>query len=227
MIAPATEWRSVVGSDGKYEVSNTGLVRSVKNLRLLKGSRSSTGYVVVYVGRMSATGNRARTSVHRLVLASFVGPANGLHANHINGIRNDNRIENLEWVTPRENMRHSIIRAPRNVGLSPIASPPIETIERVEKYSDPSLFTLSDKQASILLFIVNHTEKNKVPPTIREIGKAFHISSPNGVMCHLRALVAKGKLAKARGLSRAYVPIQGPKCPHCGCCISPEAAVVS
>ena len=45
--------------------------------------------------------------VHRLVLETFKGPARGLHCNHKNGIRSDNRLENLEWVTRAENERHA------------------------------------------------------------------------------------------------------------------------
>lgn len=45
--------------------------------------------------------------IHRLVLETFQGPAYGLHCNHRNGVRADNRLENLEWVTRSENERHA------------------------------------------------------------------------------------------------------------------------
>jgi hypothetical protein len=46
--------------------------------------------------------------VHRLVLATFIGPGDGLEANHKNARKDDNRLVNLEWVTRTENTKHAI-----------------------------------------------------------------------------------------------------------------------
>jgi repressor LexA len=51
---------------------------------------------------------------------------------------------------------------------------------------------LTSKQQEILLYIRKYIELNGYPPAIRDIGTAFKIKSPNGVMCHLRALQKKG-----------------------------------
>ena len=51
---------------------------------------------------------------------------------------------------------------------------------------------LTDTQARIFQFILKYIEQNGYPPAIRDIGNAFDIASPNGVMCHLRALQKKG-----------------------------------
>jgi repressor LexA len=51
---------------------------------------------------------------------------------------------------------------------------------------------MTPKQNEIFTFIRKYIEENGYPPAIRDIGKAFKIASPNGVMCHLRALQKKG-----------------------------------
>lgn len=92
-------WKPLI-ADPFYEVSSEGRVRRVggKVLRLWK---LRTGYLQVKLSR-----NR-RAAVHRLVCESFHGVANGRHVNHINGIKDDPRADNLEWVTPSENMLHA------------------------------------------------------------------------------------------------------------------------
>lgn len=61
---------------------------------------------------------------------------------------------------------------------------------------------LTDKQQQIFDFIRTYIEGNGYPPTIRDICKAFGIKSPNGVMCHLRALEKKGRINRNLKLSR-------------------------
>ncbi|CAN5320667.1 transcriptional repressor LexA [soil metagenome] len=61
---------------------------------------------------------------------------------------------------------------------------------------------LTVKQQRIFDFIREHIENQGYPPTIRDICKAFDIKSPNGVMCHLRALKDKGKIERNEKLSR-------------------------
>ncbi|MGL4423030.1 MAG: transcriptional repressor LexA [Gemmataceae bacterium] len=61
---------------------------------------------------------------------------------------------------------------------------------------------LTEKQSQILHYIQSHIQSQGYPPTIRDICKAFNIKSPNGVMCHLRALEAKGKINRNQNLSR-------------------------
>ena len=65
---------------------------------------------------------------------------------------------------------------------------------------------LTDRQADILGFIVSYIEQNGFSPTIRDIGRHFGISSPNGVMCHIRALRTKGYLNAEPRLARAFRP---------------------
>lgn len=58
---------------------------------------------------------------------------------------------------------------------------------------------LSERQKKVLKFITDFYITHGVPPTIRWIGKSMNINSPNGVLCHLVALLVKGKLRRISG----------------------------
>lgn len=53
---------------------------------------------------------------------------------------------------------------------------------------------LTPRQQSVLDFIQRHVTENGYPPTVRDIGAEFGLTSPNGVLCHLKALRRKGRL---------------------------------
>lgn len=77
----------------------------------------------------------------------------------------------------------------------------------------------TDRQAEMLAYIKGHIREHGLPPTTREIGLALGIRSPNGVMCHIKALIAKGCLKRhGRGLSRGWLPADADSdvCPCCG-----------
>ena len=103
-------WKKVVGFEGLYEVSLFGKVRSIKrngtNGGILKEFTNKIGYKIVVLSK----NNIQKTILcHRIIAQAFIeNPDNKPTVNHKNGIKNDNRIENLEWATYLENNVHAI-----------------------------------------------------------------------------------------------------------------------
>jgi hypothetical protein len=96
------EWVEVPGFNGRYFVSRSGEVKSVygKKERIRKSSYGDNGYVNIHLN--GGDNGRVYFKVHRLVMLCFYGSSD-LHVDHINGIKDDNRLENLRYCTVREN----------------------------------------------------------------------------------------------------------------------------
>jgi hypothetical protein len=115
-------WLFVVGSENKFAVSNLGRVKRMYDYptktQLSNNPNDELGCIkplyikpdgYAAVGAFIHGKNKPH-SVHRLVAEAFIpNPENKLCVNHINSNRSDNRVENLEWVTHRENIIHSMV----------------------------------------------------------------------------------------------------------------------
>lgn len=98
-------WKPVKEFPG-YQVSNLGRVMS-KNKRIRKPYKRNDGYMDIALHKNGASYTH---KVHRLVAEAFIpNPDKKLRVNHINGIKDCNRAENLEWVTDEENVKHALI----------------------------------------------------------------------------------------------------------------------
>lgn len=125
-------WKAIQGYEGYYEVSDTGLIRSLdrvvpdtkSGLKHLKGKimkqtesigrTRDSGYYVVNL-RKNHTANV--TPVHRIVAEAFIENSLGLPTvNHIDGDKHNNHVTNLEWVSYSENNIHALKNGLRNPG---------------------------------------------------------------------------------------------------------------
>lgn len=101
-------FKPVLNYEGRYEISNQGVIRNVRTNRIMKHGTNYKGYNVV---TLTDEGGPRSFLVHRLVWTAFNGPIpNNLQINHLNEVKTDNRLDNLEAVTAAENIRWSIAK---------------------------------------------------------------------------------------------------------------------
>ncbi len=104
-------WKAIKGYEGFYEVSNYGNVRSLKYNKVKVMAKVFIGRKRMhYHGVHLRFGGKCETlKIHRLVAIAFIpNPENKPNINHVDSNRLNNNIDNLEWCTQKENIRHCI-----------------------------------------------------------------------------------------------------------------------
>ena len=111
-------WADIEGYEGFYEISHLGRVKSLRRTimrtnnrkqtfkeNILKPVLTSKGYLTVNLHKV---GKVKTFKIHRLLALSFIdNPDNKPQVNHIDGIKTNNRLNNLEWNTSSENTQHA------------------------------------------------------------------------------------------------------------------------
>lgn len=125
---PTEIWKDIAGYEGLYQASNFGRVKALKRpisyinkygnptntftkehimhpSNVGRGWKEHNGYLSV---ALQVKNKQKRYNVHRLVAQAFIpNPENKPQVNHIDGNKHNNRVDNLEWATREENMRHA------------------------------------------------------------------------------------------------------------------------
>jgi hypothetical protein len=157
-------WKDIVGYEGRYKVSNNGNVKSLARITesrkgvfqnkkevMLKSFDSGRGYLKY---KLCSSGEKT-ISAHKLVAMAFIeNPENKSQINHLNGLKKDNRVCNLEWCTGSENVIHSLNN---NLKIS-------------QKGSEHGMSKLTEK---------NVLEIRKIgrTKTLKEIGKIYNVDA--------------------------------------------------
>lgn len=140
------QWRDIDGYDGMYQVSDLGRVRSRKSgeWKMMKGGKNNKGYLNVI---LSKDGNVKCFLIHRLVANAFIHNYDESKTviNHINEIKTDNKVENLEWCTISYNNAYNGLRKrqyhpqPKRDKIRPLYNPEISIKENIAIFKEQGI----------------------------------------------------------------------------------------
>lgn len=166
-------WRPVKDYEGYYEVSNMGNVRSIDRVvergkgftrrkSKILTTRKIGGYICV---GLTKKGIQKQKRVHRLIAQAFIpNPENKPCIDHINTIKTDNRIENLKWVTYKENAQNPITaaRCRSNTYTKEVIKKALETKKRNQKKRAPKTVYQFDKKGNFIAEYYSGAEASRI-----------------------------------------------------------------
>ena len=136
-------WKDIKEYEGLYQISNKGNIKN-KN-KELKQDENKKGYMCITLHKK---GKKKKKGIHRIVAETFIqNNESKKQVNHIDGNKKNNSIENLEWVTPKENIRHAEKNKLRNSILkNPNSKLSLKDIQEIRN---------SDKSTKELMIVYN------------------------------------------------------------------------
>ena len=134
--------KEIKGFEGRYTISNLGIVRSLLTGKIMKPYITKFGYARVNL-RIAHSRDYKSYFIHRLVASAFLDNKNNLaEVNHIDCNRLNNRVDNLEWMSKQDNIKYSFTHGnASNKGLrNPNAKLNLDDIEAIKSLSKTNRF---------------------------------------------------------------------------------------
>lgn len=156
------EWLPVVDYEGLYKVSNFGRVKRLSSStsckeKILQPQIQRDGYLRV---DLSKKGQKKRFPIHRLVAIAFIpNPEKKEQVNHENGDKLDNSLENLNWMTRKENISHAYKTGLVKKNNNPVIATHLETGEKRQFKSQ----TEASRELGIYMKIISNALNGRTP----------------------------------------------------------------
>ena len=151
-------WKDVIGYEGLYQVSSRGRIKRLERYTTRIGKKYHLKEKILLTNTMSSgyeiirfyDGDRVKSqTIHRTLLLAFTGDnGEGLFVNHKNGIKSDNTLENLEWITPKGNSLHALVNRLKKTKLTD------DNVLRIRYLYSTKI--LSQREIGILFGVTQH-----------------------------------------------------------------------
>ena len=207
------QWRDVEGYDGMYQVSDLGRVRSLKfgKVRVLRPGKHRQGYLQV---ALCQDGKQKKVYVHRLVAQAFIenDDESKTDINHINEIKSDNRVSNLEYCTASYNNAYNDLYWKRKGSvrskIAKLYNPDLSIAYNLEIFKSNGI-ECSERTVRKLrndIGLTKHPVRNTIKDLYRPdlpISDNIELFMANGISCS-RCTICR--LRKELGLTRKHKP---------------------